>query len=80
MGKGLDCKDLQTGCSYSTCGLNAEEAVQKIGEHIQTGHPRKGFSKELYQKAIGALRDQRCEQEMTPDEALCEICSGVCLC
>jgi predicted small metal-binding protein len=80
MGKRLDCKDLQIECGYSSCGLTAEEAVQKIGEHIQAGHGTKGFSKEFYQKAIGALREQRCEQEMPPDEVLCEACSGVCLC
>jgi predicted small metal-binding protein len=80
MGKRLDCIDLQVECGYSVCGLTAEEAVQRIGEHIQSVHARESFSKEFYQKAIGALRDQRCEQEMSPDEDLCEACSGVCLC
>jgi predicted small metal-binding protein len=80
MGKRLDCKDLQIECGYSACGITAGEAILKIGKHIQAGHARGGFSKELYRKAVGALREQRCEQEMSPDEVLCEACSGVCLC
>ncbi len=80
MGKRLDCKDLQIECGYSACGITAGEAIQKIGKHIQKGHARGGFSKELYRKAVGALREQRCEQEISPHEVLCEACSGVCLC
>jgi predicted small metal-binding protein len=80
MGKRLDCKDLQIDCGYSACSLTAEETIQKVGEHIQAGHAREGFSKEFYRKAIGALREQRCEQEISLDEFLCEACSGVCLC
>jgi predicted small metal-binding protein len=80
MGKKLDCKDLQVECGYSACGLTAEETLQKIGEHIQAGHARRGFSKDFYQKAIAALSDERCEQEKSEDEILCEACYGTCLC
>lgn len=80
MGKRLDCRDLQIECGYSACGLTAEEAVQRIGEHVQSVHAKESFSKEFYQKAMDALHEQRCLQEMSPDEALCQACTGVCSC
>ncbi len=62
MAKRLDCEDL-TECGYSVCAQTEEEAAQKIGEHIQAVHGVKGFSKEFYQKALAAIREENCDTE-----------------
>ncbi len=62
MGKRLDCEDI-IKCGYSVCAETEQEAAQKIGEHIQTVHAVKGFSKEFYQKALTAIREERCDKE-----------------
>ena len=79
MGKRLDCKELAQ-CDYSVCALTREEAIQKVGEHTQTVHGMRGFSKEFYQKAQESISEARCAQEMSFEELLCEACDTVCLC
>lgn len=79
MGKKLECKDM-AGCDYSVCTLTTEEAIQKVGAHVQTVHEMRGFSKEFYQKAQQAIREAKCSEEMSDEELLCEACDGVCSC
>ena len=79
MGKRLDCEVI-TRCDYSVCAQTEQEAAQRMGEHIQATHAAKGFSKEFYRKALGAIREEKCDTEKTPEEILCEACDGVCLC
>ena len=69
MGKRLDCEEI-TECGYSVCAQTEQEVAQKIGEHIQARHGLKGFSKEFYQKALAAIREEKCDTEKTPEEIL----------
>ncbi len=62
MGKRLDCEDVMK-CGYSVCAQTAQEVTQKIGEHIQAVHGVKRFSKEFYQKALAAIREEMCDTE-----------------
>ena len=78
MGKRLDCEDM-IQCGYSVCAQTEQEVAQKIGEHIQAVHPLKGFSKEFYQKAIAAIREEKCDTEKMPEKILCEVYGGECV-
>ncbi len=62
MGKRLDCEELMK-CDYSVCAQTEREAARKIGEHIQAVHGVKGFSKEFYQRALAAIREEKCDAE-----------------
>ena len=68
------------GCDYAACAQTERGVIQNVGEHIQTIHALKGFSKEFYQKALSAIHEERCETEKTPEEILSEACYGVCVC
>ena len=79
MGKRLECRDIAE-CNYSVCALTREEAIQKVGEHIQAVHGMRGFSREFYQKAQESIREAKCPQEMSFEDLLCEACDTVCVC
>ena len=36
MGKRLDSRDIGIECDYRTCSPTQEEAIRRVGEHIQT--------------------------------------------
>ncbi len=80
MDKRLDCRDIGGDCDYSACSSTEQEAIRRVGEHVQKVHTMKGFSKEFYEKARAAIREGTCESELSPDKLLCRECSGVCLC
>jgi len=80
MDKRLGCTDIGLACDYSVCARTDEEAIRKIGEHIQGVHAMKGFSKGFYDRALASIHEGSCEREWPLDEFLCEACSGTCLC
>jgi predicted small metal-binding protein len=80
MGKSIACKDFGPPCDYAVCARTEEEVLQKIGDHIQNVHAMRGFSRDFYQKALATIHEEKCEQEMSREELLCEACSEVCLC
>jgi len=80
MDKRLDCRDIGLACDYSVCARTDEEAIRKIGEHIQGVHAMKGFSREFYDKALGSIHEGDCGREESFGGLLCEACSGTCLC
>ncbi len=78
MEKKLDCKDIGLRqCDYTAYAPNAEEAVRKLGEHMQATHALRGFSKDFYQKAMKAVHDSA---QGISGEELCDACSGACTC
>jgi predicted small metal-binding protein len=80
MEKKLDFSQMEMGCSHAICARTEDEVIQKAGEHIQTVHAMRGFSKDFYQKVRAAIYDGSCEGETSRNEMLCEACSGVCSC
>ncbi len=79
MDKRLDGADIGLDCGFATCGTTENEVIQKVGDHIQTFHPTEGFSKEFYDQTLSAIHEGSCDKE-SPDELLCEACSGSCTC
>ncbi len=61
MDKKLSCKDMGLDCEYTVCARTETEAIKKVGDHIQTIHGIKGFSKDFYDKAMAAIKDAHCE-------------------
>lgn len=80
MDKKLSCEDMGWNCTYTVCASTGEEAIQKMGEHIQAAHAMKGFSKDFYNRALSSLREGSCESESLNADALCEDCFGTCVC
>jgi predicted small metal-binding protein len=68
MEKRLDCRDIGIDCDYRVCTPTQEEAICKVGEHIQNFHGMKQFSKEFYKKASAVIHEGSC--------ALPKDCSG----
>ena len=80
MDKQLDCRDMGWECSVSVCADTREAAIQKMGQHIQSMHAMKGFSKDFYSKAFSAIHDGECRSGDSPDTMLCDACFGSCTC
>lgn len=76
MEKRLDCRDTGLNCIYSAYAQTEDEVIQRATEHIRAVHGGKAFSEEFYDKALASIR----ERETSPDEFLCEACSGTCMC
>jgi predicted small metal-binding protein len=76
----LSCKDMGWNCEVSVCADTREEAIQKMGGHIQSTHALQGFSKDFYDRALSAVRAGQCESKDSPDESLCGACFGTCTC
>ena len=80
MEKRIDFRELGLECTHAICARTEDEVIQKAGEHIQTAHAMKGFSKDFYQKVRAAIHEGICEGEKPDDEMSCEACSEVCSC
>jgi predicted small metal-binding protein len=80
MEKKIDFRELGLECSHSICARTEDEVVQKAGEHIQTVHAMRGFSKDFYPKVRAAIHEGICEGESSNDEMLNESCYEMCSC
>jgi predicted small metal-binding protein len=73
MDKKLSCRDIGLDCEYVVCARTEEEVIRKVGEHTQAIHGLQGFSKEFYNRALGAIRDAHCEIKKTScEDETCE--------
>jgi predicted small metal-binding protein len=73
MEKRLDCRDIGIECDYRTCSPTQEEAIRRVGEHIQTLHGMGRFSKEFYQKARSAIQEGSCERPKDCPGGVCKL-------
>jgi predicted small metal-binding protein len=68
MENSLDCRDIGMDCDYRICTPTPGKALRKVGEHIQSFHDMKLFSKGFYESARAAIHEGSC--------ALPKACSG----
>ena len=61
MERRLDCGDIGMDCDFRVCTSSDEEALRKVGEHIQAFHGMRGFSKEFYERARTAIHEESCD-------------------
>ena len=73
MEKRLDCRDIGMDCDYRTCSPTEEEAIRRVGEHIQRFHGMGRFSKEFYQTARSVIHEGNCEKPEDCSGGLCKL-------
>jgi len=73
MEKRLDCRDIGVDCDYRACTPTQEEAIRKVGEHIQVFHGMNEFSKEFYEKARAAIHEGSCELPEDCPRGVCQL-------
>ncbi len=73
MDKTLDCRDIGIDCDYRGCAPAQEEALLRVGEHIQNFHGMNRFSKEFYKKALGVIREGSCASPKDCSEGACRL-------
>jgi len=71
MDKIFSCRDIGVDCDYTVCGRTVEEVLEKVADHAQSFHQRKGFSKKDFDKARAAIHDGDCEPESCSIEGCC---------
>ncbi|HUL19864.1 MAG TPA: DUF1059 domain-containing protein [Thermodesulfobacteriota bacterium] len=72
MDKKIDCKDLGSDCTFTTCATTELELLEKVQEHDRTVHGMKEFTSDFYNKVQASIRDGSCDLEEDFDP--CECC------
>jgi predicted small metal-binding protein len=87
--KEIYCRDIGMDCDLMVCGRTEVETLNKLGQHVLAIHGIEGFSKEFYNKARLAIREEHCDygdaEEMISEEcsacyASCFDCADECCC
>ena len=80
MDRRLNSRDIGLDCNFIACARTDGDVIQKFANHIQAFHAMEGFSEEFYDRILSSVHDGICGMESSPDESLCQACSGTCTC
>lgn len=57
MKKLLHCSDVISGCDFVTHGVNENEILMRVTQHVRTAHNIAWMTPDLFKRVLEAIRD-----------------------